>query len=98
MEGEEPRRGQVPYWGPSRPLQGCWSPSSLPQAVWAPWAPRYRAGVWRQRQPERWGGGRRVVCRSQPAWSLLTPPQAPGERLEDEAIFIYDSVSGLASV
>lgn len=84
------------YQGPRGPLQE-WLASFLPpQAVWAPRAP----GVWgwalgagdRGRQGD-WAALSQPACRE-----CARPSPGSGGRLEHKAIFIYDSVSGLASV
>lgn len=76
-------------WGPSEPLQEHLT-SFLPRAVWAHQPPGFGAG---QRLAGRW------AAPSQPAHrESALPSPGSGERLEHKAIFIYDSVSGLASV
>lgn len=80
-------------WGPASPTRNAQLPSSLPSA--GSWVPKCGAGSG-GRGGGRWGDRGAL---SQPArGESAHPSPGPGERLEHKAIFIYDTVSGLASV
>lgn len=94
VEREAPSSGGVFHWGPSVTLQEC--PASFPSPTGGvgSLAPRCGAGAWGQgRRAEGDGNSVPAACRDS-----ARPSPGSGERLEHKAIFIYDTVSGLASV
>lgn len=81
------------HWGPTSPSRNSRLPSSLPSA--GSWVRKCGAGSGGGGSG-RWGDRGAL---SQPArGESAHPSPGPGERLEHKAIFIYDTVSGLASV
>lgn len=83
------------YWGPSEPLQERPASFFTPTESVGSWAPQVR--IWGLGGRGRGRGSRGTL--SQPARrESARPSPGSGESLEHKAIFIYDTVSGLASV